>query len=448
MKKQFNAIAILLVLVLSMVPVMASNTTDDFEITEIELNDDDVDILNGDLYGPVYAGEELEIEVSWEANLTGDDDDERDAKITVKLADEKAETDWFTIRDGWTGKERLTLDLDLDAFDLDDDDLNGNDFDIDDLEKVYRLHVEMEDENGNTVEIDNIRVRVVNQRNLVQIYDVNFPNSREVKAGEIFQANIGVKNLGHKNEEDVKITVSIPELGLSTRSDRFDLYTEEEYLEDRFDDDDFHYKLYRTLFIPIPLNTISGVYDVEVEVEYDDGDKSDREVYSLTVSSGVAPSDAVISVADTSEQMTRGKGAVYKLMFANLGNQAGTYTIEVSGVSGWGTARVDPQTVTVGADETREVFIFVSADENANLGSEDFNVKVKTGNSVVKEFDLTANIVGATASDIVDVKDGLQIGFLILLVILVILGIILVAKKLGKNGKEEEPFIEEDQTYY
>ncbi|MBT7237577.1 hypothetical protein HN865_01840, partial [Candidatus Woesearchaeota archaeon] len=46
------------------------------------------------------------------------------------------------------------------------------------------------------------------------------------------------------------------------------------------------------------------------------------------------------------------------------------------------------------------------------------------------------------------VKQGLEIGFAVLLVILVILGIILVAKKLGKGDDLEEPMLDEDQTYY
>lgn len=439
MKKQINAIAVLLMFLVSMMPaVIAADTNDDFEITKVEIDDFDVvDFETEKTIGPVYAGEQLKIEVSWKGK---DNISETEAKIRVGLADIEEETDFFTVRAGWEDSETLVLNLDPDIFDIEDESEN---------ERVYRLHIEMEDEDGNTLDIENIKLRVVNQRHLVEVYDINFPNGREVKAGEIFQVNVGVKNRGHSTEEDVGVKVSIPELGLSTRSDKFDLYTENEFLSDDFDDDDFPFKLYRTLFIPVPLNTVSGVYDVVVEVEYDDGDKINKETTSVTISSGVAPSDAVISIADTSEEIAQGKGAVYKLMFANLGNQAGTYTVEVTGVSGWGAARVDPQAITIGPDETREVFIFVSADENADLGEQSFQAKVKAGNTVVKTFDLKANVVGsASPSGILDVKDGLQVGFLILLVILVILGIILLAKRLGKDGKEEEPFIEEDQTYY
>lgn len=440
MKNQIKAMAVLLVFLASLLPVaIAGNTTDDFNIVKIELDDHEFMAPFGDeVFGPVYAGDNFEIEVFWEAseNLT----DETEAKIRVELADVEEETDFFTVRPGWEGSEKIVLELDPSVFD--EDDANADD------EVVRRLHIEMEDEDGNRMDIDSFKIRIVNKRESVQVFDVNFPNGREVKAGQVLQANIGVKNLGHTEQEDVLVSMSIPELGISTRSDRFDLHTERRFNEDAFDDDDFQFKLYRTLFLQIPLNTVSGVYDVDVEVEYDDGDKVDRETFSVVVSSGVAPSDAVINIADTSQEVAQGKGTVYKLMFANLGNQAGTYTVELSGVSNWGTARVDPQTITVGPDETKEVFIFVSANEDANLGTQNFQAKVKRDNTAVKTFDLQANVVKETGiTDITNVKDGLQIGFLILLVILVILGIILVAKRLGKNGKEE-PFVEEDQTYY
>jgi hypothetical protein len=443
MEKQIKTIAVLLMFLASVLPAIASNTTDNFEITKIVLNGDDGfdfnDFNSGDIeFGPVYAGEKLRVKVFWKADENLSEDEDYSARIRVELADVEEETEWFTVRQGWEGYETLVLNLDPDVFDIDD---------ADELEKTYRLHVIMEDENGDEVEVDNIMIKVVNQKHYVEIYDVNFPNGKQVKAGQILQVNVGVRNRGHTTEEDITVKVSIPELGLSTRTDKFDLYTENEFLSDAYDDDDFHYKLYKTLFLPIPLDTVSGNYDLDVEVTYNDGDNVETKTYTITVTSGVAPSDVIINIADSSLQVTRGQGAAYKLTFANLGNEAVTYTIDVSGVSEWGTARVDPKTITIGKDETKEVFIFVTADEDAPLETQTFKATVKTGDTVVKEFELKAHIKESTTG-VTDVKEGLQIGFLILLVVLVILGIILIAKKLGKEGKEEEPFVEEDQTYY
>ena len=70
-----------------------------------------------------------------------------------------------------------------------------------------------------------------------------------------------------------------------------------------------------------------------------------------------------------------------------------------------------------------------------------------SGSAIVKEFDLTANVT-AFQSSASDIKEGLQIGFAVLLVILIILGIILAAKKIGKSDNYEEPLMDEGETYY
>ena len=61
--------------------------------------------------------------------------------------------------------------------------------------------------------------------NLIEIYDVNFPYGNNLQAGQVVLASIGVKNIGHSTEEDVYIKMSIPSLGVSQRTNKFDLVT-------------------------------------------------------------------------------------------------------------------------------------------------------------------------------------------------------------------------------
>ncbi len=295
----------------------------------------------------------------------------------------------------------------------------------------YLLNIELEDENGNKDYYDAISLDVVSQRNNVEIYDVNFPYGLEVKAGQTFLANVGVKNLGYENEEDVRVTLTIPELGLYQRTQYFDLYTEDN--EDV--DDEKYYKLYKDLFVTVPATTVSGVYDVIVEVSFDDGDESQEQVFSLVVGEGVAPADALISIDTEVQNFAQGNGAVYTIMFS----EPNAYTVEVEGVDVWGTARVD-----VNDDQA---YVFVTSNEDAPAGDYQFSVKVMAGSTVVKEFDLTAGVDSFQTSSS-DIKEGLQIGFAVLLVILIILGIILAARKIGKSDDFEEPLMDEGETYY
>ncbi|MBT3691345.1 hypothetical protein HOG16_03845 [Candidatus Woesearchaeota archaeon] len=422
MNKNFKLLAVLLLLIVAVVSTsVVKASTDDLDyidIYRVDVNEiDHAEDLDGQPIGPFFAGEKVHVKVYW--NAVDNATEYNDVRINAELDDEEYKTNFFTVEEGWERSVSFTFNL-------------PEDMDADD----YVLNIEMEDENGNKEYLNDIVLKVVNQKHFVEIYDVNFPYGLEVKAGQTFLANVGVKNVGHEFEEDVKVTLTIPELGLYQRSQKFDLYTEL-FIDENEDGDDneWEYKLYKDLFVTIPATTVSGVYDVIVTVNYDDGDESQEQRYSLVVGEGVAPTDAFISINTESQNFAQGNGAVYTIMFSEPNN----YDVRVEGVSAWGTARVD-----VNDDQA---YIFVTANEDATAGSYPFTVKVMAGSTVVKEFDLNANINGAQSSTS-DVKEGLQIGFAVLLVILIILGIILAAKKIGKSDDFEEPLMDEGETYY
>jgi len=381
--------------------------SDDFDISEIQLNNE-YKLTNGDNFGPVYAGEELILKVFWE----GFNDTE--ARITAELVDEEVKTDYFTVRDNWNGYEVLYITLDADTEPGD-----------------YILNIEMEDEEGRKDTFE-VNVEVSDQRNLIELYDVNFPQGMNVQAGQLLFTSVGVKNIGHIVQEDIYVKMSIPALGLTTRSNRFDLVTEQ--YADECDSDaceDEEYKIHKDLLLTIPLNAISGTYDVLIEVVYEDGDSLESKTYTLGVS-GEQYSGDVITIDTLTQTGEQGKAIAFWIEYTNPNVE---YTIEIEGIE-FGSARI--------AKEANGAYVFVSVDENAIIGSHDFIAKVKIGSNVVKTFNLNVDVVKSKV--LIDVKKGLELGFSVLLVILVILGIIVAAKKLRRD--KEEPIIDEDQTYY
>ena len=121
----------------------------------------------------------------------------------------------------------------------------------------------------------------------------------------------------------------------------------------------------------------------------------------------------------------------------------------VLGVGAWGAASVDPAFVSINAGDTGELLVRVNANENAN-GEQAFTVKVKADNSVVQELNLKANVNG---SDLGDLRKGLEIGFAVLAILLVILGLIIAFTKLRSDDGDEEPELTDEesnagQTYY
>ncbi len=404
--KKFGLFAILAVLLTSAVAVTATES-DDFNITEVHLNE--YDVTADTSFGPVYAGENILLKVFWEG--TGAD---TEARIIAELADEEEMTEYFTVRNGWTGYGTLLLDL---PSNLD--------------EGQYTLNIVMEQVNGSRETFETLVVDVVNQMNLVQIYDWNALQGTEVQSGETLTLSVGVRNYGHSFEEDVYLRMTIPALGLTTKTNQFDLVTED-FAESSDADDDDNYKVYKDLSLTLPSNMPSNVYDVLLEVFYDDEDEVTSETFQLVVGSG-STFNSQIEV-DTNSQTTNAGSSVAFFVSYDSGVD---YTVEVD------TNGLDFADVTV-AEEDNGAYVFVSVNEDAQAGSHNFNVDVSSGSNVLESFDLTVNVTEETSFS--SLKQGLELGFSILLVILVILGIVVATKKLRSD--DDEPIIDEDQTYY
>ena len=88
------------------------------------------------------------------------------------------------------------------------------------------------------------------------------------------------------------------------------------------------------------------------------------------------------------------------------------------------------------------MFVYIGSNENAQAQDYSATLTVKAGDMVVKQVPVTVKVASAQANSFGSLRKGLEIGFIVLLIVLVILGLILAARKLG--GKEEE----EGKTYY
>jgi len=322
---------------------------------------------------------------------------------------------------------------------------------------TYKLYVRIFDANNYVEEDYNVYVR--EQRNKLNVMDVILYPSDYVEAGKVLFGKVRVENIGYKKQEDIKVVMSIPELGLSTRDYIPELSAEDDVRADEEDSDSSD-----ELFLKIPANTPSGIYNVKIEIDYNRG--HDIEVKNIPIKivgaqtvpgveqptvSGV---QGIISVDTLNQNVVQGDAVVYRVMIANLGNQVLTYSLDVSNIQSWGTLRIDPAFLTVQPGSTGEMLVYIRANEDAVVGRHQVNANVKIGNTVIKSFTLDTDVVeGKTIASWQSVKSVLQILFIVLVVVLVILALVLVFNKLrGSNNENynEEP-IEHDsgvQSYY
>lgn len=403
------------------------------QILEVELDEDTLDASSTNEIMGVDKGDEFEIKVHLKA-LADIDDLQIEAYIRGYDHDDLIEdiTDVFDMRNGTKRTKKLTLKLPKRM------DRDG-----------YKLRVTAADRNGDTLEVTyDLDIDV--GRHDIAIRDVILSPANGVKAGRALLATVRVRNYGSREEDDVKVTFSIPELGVAA-SDYIDELAE--------DGDKKDSKSTEELYLRIPACVDAGTYEAIVEVEYEDGDEVTRKVLDVEVfedeTCGVAPigggeakpvEKTVITIGPESQDITKGAGGVmYPVTITNPGNKK-TYVISVT-AGDWGTFRVSPtNVVTVDKDETETVYIYAVANDDAPAGEQVFGVAIKSGDKTIDEVTLKANVLEGKAVGIGGLKRVMEIGLIVLVVILVILALIIGFNKL--KGNEEEEKKGEGESYY
>lgn len=435
--KILSVLFVLFALIISPIKVQAQDTTT-YSIADIKVDGTSILDIDTDITSiEVQRGESMVVEVWIEGDPSADPnnpDEAAEVRVRAELDsnyedDIEAKTQLVSVFPGTTKKVTLRLnvpqDVDADFFDLLVTVSGG------DQEAVSQ----------------SVPVKVSGARHYLNIIDVIY-NPTTVEAGKNVFAKVRVENLGQLKEEDIKVEMSIPELGLSTRTYIDELVTTE---EEKDDNDEETSMTSPEMFLKVPEDA-DGKYTLRFSVTYNRGRTTEEQSFDLLVRGAPRPTlpTATVGIDTTSQTIEAGKGAVYKLMFSNLGDAPVTYSVDVSGVSAWGSSRVDPDTVTVLPDSTADMFVFVAAQETAQTASQAFNVNVLQNGQLVKQIGLRADVVGKTQVAPQDsyrnIRQGLEVGFIVLLIILVILGLILAARRLG--GPKEAAEEPSSKTYY
>ncbi len=356
----------------------------------------------------------------------------------------QATSDIFEIEPGVSYRKVLQLQLPNDMVASDDYTLNLEVFD-DDQSKNFKF-----------------TLRVQEPRHKLNILDVFVsPGTRVVKQGQPMFVSVRVENLGDNREKDVHVVGIVPALGLREEASVDELITS---VQDNADNDKFRFdkstsENTRDLQFFIPEDAKPGEYDFNVRVEYNRGRSVEEKTFKFRVE-GVEKTETlsvaetpktpetprlVINVDSNAKSVNVGENAVYTFNVANLGQSARVFTIEVLGAD-FANVRADPQVVTVPKDQTAEAFVAISPKEGFGSGSRNFVVRLVENGKVVSEVALIANVQAASNAPVGSdgVKKALEVGFIVLLVILVVLAIAVIIKKLAESDSDEA----EGQTYY
>ena len=239
---------------LSVFFVAADVCDGDLCVTEVEVDGDDVS--DGDLI-VLDRGQDIEVDLNLRA-----DSDVDDVQIQVLM----------------TGYEHGVLEDSSKTFSMREDRVYSKDFvlsipsdlDVDeDNEGVYKLRVIVGDADSSTIVFDFDLVFEAD-RHEVEVKDILLDPS-EVVSGRGVIAAVRVKNNGAKDEDDgVKVTVSIPALGIEASEFIDELDSEESTTSE-------------DLYLRVPKCAEAGTYVVRAEAEFNDGRDSVVEETSVKV---------------------------------------------------------------------------------------------------------------------------------------------------------------------
>src|SRR3989338_642262 len=420
MKKVFSLLAVFIIGVLMSSMAFAAMTVD-----FVKVNGDEVTESATNFVLDVDGGDDLDVKVrlSSSSNATLEDVQIEAVLRGIDSGDSVDDiTDTFDMKTSISYTKTLTLPL-IQKIDQD----------------KYKLRIRISDRDSNTTE-KTYELDIGTQRHDVEVKDVVLSPDKEVKAGRALLATVRLRNRGEKAEDGVKVVVSVPKLGVSAAD-----FIDE--LEKEGDNDD--QATTEEMFLRIPEDAETGEYEVIVDAYFDDGDKKNTYRTSIFVEGedeGAAPAKAedktIITVAADKQSAAKGSEAAYPIALTNAGAASKTYTIKADGGASLGL-RVSQNLLLLEHGESEVFTVYASPKADAAAGDQMFTVAISSGDKVLKQLPLSINVQESKASGASKLKNGVQVGFVVLVILLVIIGLIIGFSKLrgdeaeeGKEGKE------------
>jgi len=411
MIQKFGIVAMVALLVASVLSLGALAQTVPVDFVEVKVNGDT--FRPGEVLG-VDRTDTLDVRVKLDAFANG----EVEVRAEIEGDDHNEvsdETERFTVKAGNTYVKELTLRL---PHNIDPD--------------VYVIRIDVLDRRNERISLD-VPIEVTGKRHNVVIDDVTFNPGTSVMAGRSLLARVRLDNLGDKDQDDVKVTLSLDDFGVK----------DVDFVEELESDDQ---KSSEELFVRIPECALPGQYPAVVTVEYDESSRTAREEFTITVLENPrckqAEEKAVITIGPESQNIVAGgPEATFPVAITNAGSESRTYTVSAT-AGEWGTARVSSSVLVIGSGETKVTSVQVAASKDATPGEKLVTVSVKSADKTLKEVALKANVVAPRDRGLIP---ALQIGLVVLVVLLVVVGLIVGLSRM--KGSETEGKGKEE-TYY
>lgn len=443
MKK--SIICILALMAFALLAFSAAAQEDSYIIDKVEVNGVEVD---GDR-AQVEIGQEVEVVV--ELKAAEGLNEARDAKVTVEIDGYEHETvrestRMFTVSPG-SVRYRKTVNLELPT------DMKAD---------TYTLYVRVTDRLESVEKIFALYVEPA--RHLVDIVGVSVTPQPYVEAGQTATVRVRLENVGAMTEDNVEVVAAIDALGVSDR-DWIDLVPSEIAGDDEEKSDTVE------LSLPIPKDAKTGEYELAVGIAYDGGYETLVATTNFNVKGAkqesapaeesdegpgvideplepVDPAKALVITFDTASQTVKaGKETAYKVTISNLASQTKSVSLSAAGAQLFADVRIDPTLLEIEGGQKADVYVYAKAKGDAELKTHTFTLRVMDGDRLYKEVQLSLGVEEAVVEEKSLIGDDtLKMGFIVLVVVLIIVGLIIAFRRVRGSDYPLEPI--EERTYY
>ena len=261
---------------------------------ENQLELDDVDVCvednceagkDGKQIDDIKPGDDVEVEIIVENKFKDSDNEDLDIEdVNVEVEIDDADFDVSEDEDigdlGATEDSTVTISFDVDN---DADGTSSMDIITYGRDEHGALH-------GDKMVVD---LKVEKEKHDIRVDTIQLDpavSCSKIHTSQTIIAQVNIENIGKDDEDEVKVRLEVPELGI------IKVITDIELREGRDSTE--------TLTFIIPANTEAGLYGVEVKVYYDHDDLLDTKTVVLTVPEcGVVPDDSGFETQDVEDEV-------------------------------------------------------------------------------------------------------------------------------------------------
>ncbi len=320
----------------------------------------------------------------------------------------------------------------------------SDDVDVDE----YKLRLIVSDRDSTEV-IQSYNLFLDAERHDVRVKDVIVNPHTAVRAGSALLTTVRIENFGQRDQDDVKVVFSVPELGLTVADylDELDADEQEETEE---------------MFLRVPLCAEPGVYTTETYAQFNDGRrKTDMVRGSLTVianpmcgsvntgagsdsgtgsipqPSGSSASPVAVTWGSQLETINAGTSGIFPVTFTNTGSAARSFTLSAAAPQGF-DIRVSPtSTVVLQRGQSTTLYLFVTPSSDMPLGAQTLTATISSGSGILYQGIVTANVASAPVD--LSWKTVVEVLFIVLLGLLVVLAAVTGLSRL-RGDKSSKPY--------